>query len=96
MTGTGPRPGAGGGVRTGLGQSHTPHAPEAQVDAQDKEEDAVHVTSSADLHHSLPWAGSYDRQGVTQTRILFFHLWGQVSKCPEKKLHSPGKQRIQT
>ena len=58
MTGTGPRPGAGGGVRTGLGQSCTPHAPEAQVDALEKEEDEVHVTSSADLYYSPPWAGS--------------------------------------
>ena len=45
MTGTGPRPGAGSGVRTGLGQSCSPRAPEAQVDARDQEEDAVHVTS---------------------------------------------------
>ena len=61
MTGTGPRHGAGVGLRTGLGQSRVPRAPEAQADARDKEEDVVHVTSSADLHHSLPWAGSYDR-----------------------------------
>ena len=45
MTGTGPRPGAGSGVRTGLGQSCSPRAPEAQVDTWDQEEDAVHVTS---------------------------------------------------
>ena len=53
MTGTGPDPGAGVGLRTGLGQNCAPHALGAQVDARDKEEDVVHVTSSADLHPSL-------------------------------------------
>ena len=95
MTGTGPGPGAGVGLRTGLGQNCAPYALGAQVDARDKEEDAVHVTNSADVHHSLPWAGSYDRQGVTQRGMHFFPLWGQVYKCTEKQLHSPGQQRIQ-
>ena len=44
----------------------------------------------------LPLVSPYDRQGDTQPRMRFFPLWGQVSKCPEKKLHSPGQQRIQT
>ena len=95
MIGTGSRLRAGAGLRTGLGQSRAPRAPGAQVDTRDKEEDAVHVTNSADVHHSLPWAGSYDRQGVTQRGMHFFPLWGQVYKCTEKQLHSPGQQRIQ-
>ena len=41
MTGTGPRPGAGAGLRTGLGQSCAPRAPGVQVDAQHREEDGV-------------------------------------------------------
>ena len=45
MTGTGPRSGAGVGLRTSLGQSCSPRAPEAQADTRDKEEDMVHVTS---------------------------------------------------
>ena len=44
----------------------------------------------------LPLVSPYDRQGDTQPRMRFFPLWGQVCKCPEKKLHSPGQQRIQT
>ena len=95
MTGTGPRPGAGAGLRTGLGQSCPPRAPGAQVDALDKEEDAVHATSSAELHSSLLWEDSYDRQGVTQPAMHFFPLWGQVCKCTEKQLHSSEQQRVQ-
>ena len=96
MAGTGPSPGVGVGLRTGLGQSCAPRGPGAQVDALDKEEDAVHVISSAELHSSLLWADSYDREGDTQPRMHFFPLWGQVCKCPEKQPHSPGQQRIQT
>ena len=95
MTGTGPRPGAGAGLRTGLGQSCAPRGPGAQVDALDKEEDAVHVISSAELHSSLLWADSYDRKGDTQPRMHFFPLWGQVCKCQRRSctVHSSRESR---
>ena len=55
--------------------------------------------SESSVQQTLPQptlVGSYNRQGDMQPRMHFFPLWGQVSKCPEKKLHSPGQQRIQT
>ena len=55
--------------------------------------------SESSVQQTLPrptLVGSYNRQGDMQPRMHFFPLCGQVSKCPEKKLHSPGQQRIQT
>ena len=69
MTETGPRPGAGTGLRTGLGQSRAPHAPGAQVDAWDKEEDAVHVTSSTELTPAYPGQVPMTDKGMPFTSV---------------------------
>ena len=70
MTETGPRPGAGTGLRTGLGQSRAPHAPGAQVDAWDKEEDAVHVTSSTELTPAYPGQVPMTDKGSPNLRCI--------------------------